>query len=113
MPRHSDLQLEDLRTVGTATARWLRAVGITTVAELRRVGAPEAYGRIECRFGRDVNLNLLYALAGALKGRPYNSFSPAEKARLRRAAGVEVGQGLPARRLSNRRLEPTRGMIKE
>lgn len=82
------LQLEDLRTVGVATARWLRAVGITSVAELRRVGAPEAYGRIACRFGRAVNLNLLYALAGALEDRPYNSFSQQEKDRLREAAGV-------------------------
>ncbi|HEY6808962.1 MAG TPA: TfoX/Sxy family DNA transformation protein [Gemmatimonadales bacterium] len=42
-------RLEDLRTVGAATARWLRAVGISTVAALRRIGAPEAYGRVEYR----------------------------------------------------------------
>jgi hypothetical protein len=82
------MELEDLRTVGVATARWLRAVGITTVAELRRVGAPEAYGRIAYAFGREVNLNLLYALAGALADRPYNSFSQSEKERLCNAAGV-------------------------
>jgi DNA transformation protein len=87
-PPNEPLELEDLRTVGRATARWLRAVGIDSVAELRRVGAPEAYGRIAYRFGRAVNVNLLYALAGALKDRPYNSFTPAEKARLCEAAGV-------------------------
>jgi DNA transformation protein len=90
------LQLEDLRTVGAATARWLRAVGITSVAELRRVGAPEAYGRIEYRFGKAVNKNLLYALAGALQDRPYNSFSAREKARLCAAAGIKArGSRIP------------------
>ena len=84
------LQLEDLRTVGAATARWLRAVGITSVAELRRVGAAEAYGRIEYQFGKAVNKNLLYALAGALQDRPYNSFSEREKAALCAAAGISA-----------------------
>ena len=74
--------------MGAATARWLRAVGITTVAELRRVGAPEAFGRISYQFGKEVNRNLLYALAGALQDRPYNSFTEREKARLCAAAGV-------------------------
>lgn len=81
-------RLEDLRTVGAVTAGWLRAVGITSVAELRRAGAVDAYGRIKFRVGKAVTLNLLYALAGALENRPYNSFTPREKQRLRRAAGV-------------------------
>ncbi|MFI5230972.1 MAG: TfoX/Sxy family protein [Gemmatimonadales bacterium] len=104
MSRVTGLQLEDLRTVGAATARWLRAVGITTVAELRRVGAPEAYGRIEFRFGAEVNLNLLYALAGALEDRAYNSFTVAEKARLRRAAGVRAKKAKTPRRKPSSRL---------
>ena len=90
MSKPKSLELEDLRTVGTATARWLRAVGIPSVAELRRVGAPLAYARIAYRFGRAVNRNLLYALAGALADRPYNSFSEAEKDRLCRAAGISL-----------------------
>src|SRR5262249_23934694 len=81
-------ELEDLRTVGTATARWLRAVGIPTVAELRHVGAVEAFGRIAYRFGKAVNRNLLYALEGALQDRPYNSFSESEKRRLCARAGL-------------------------
>jgi len=88
MKQTTPLELEDLRTVGQATARWLRAVGIPTVAELRRVGAPEAYARIAYEFGKAVNRNLLYALAGALQDRPYNSFSDREKQRLCAAAGV-------------------------
>jgi len=92
------IELEDLRTVGPATARWLRAVGIPTVAELRRVGAPQAYARIAYEFGRAVNRNLLYALAGALQDRPYNSFSPHEKQRLCAAAEVPWRGSTPKKR---------------
>jgi len=74
--------------VGAATSRWLRAVGIDSPSELRRVGAPEAYARIAYRFGKAVNRNLLYALEGALRDRPYNSFSAEEKRRLCEVAGL-------------------------
>jgi hypothetical protein len=80
--------LTSLRDVGAVSARWLRAVGIETVSDLRRVGPAEAYGRVAFRFGRAVNRNLLYALAMGLEGRAYNDATPAEKRRLCAEAGV-------------------------
>jgi DNA transformation protein and related proteins len=81
--------LRSLPDVGDTTVRWLKAVGIETVAELRRVGPAEAYGRVAFRFGSAANRNLLYALAMGLQGRKYNSASDAEKRRLCQEAGIE------------------------
>jgi hypothetical protein len=82
-----------LRDIGVASVRWLRAVGINTVSDLRCVGPAEAYGRVGFRFGRAVNRNFLYALAIGLQGRAYNDATIAEKRSLCRDAGIP----LPAR----------------
>jgi len=89
MPERRDTDLESLRNVGPASAKWLRAIGIETIAELKRVGPAEAYGRIVYRFGRAANLNLLYALATGLENRPYNDLSANEKRRLHEEAGID------------------------
>ena len=80
------------------SARWLRAVGINTVTELRRVGPVEAYGRVALRVGRAANRNLLYALAMGLQGRAYNDASLAEKGRLCHEAGIALPRATVARR---------------
>jgi DNA transformation protein len=80
--------LTSLRDIGEVSARWLHAVGIHTVSELRRVGPAEAFGRVKFRFGRAANRNLLYALAMGLQGRAYNDATPAEKRRLCAQAGI-------------------------
>ena len=80
--------LTSLRDIGEVSARWLRTVGIDTVSELRRVGPAEAFGRVQFRFGRAANRNLLYALAMGLEGRAYNDATAAEKRRLCRQAGI-------------------------
>jgi DNA transformation protein len=80
--------LTSLRDIGEVSARWLQAVGIHTVGELRRVGPAEAFGRVKFRFGRAANRNLLYALAMGLEGRAYNDATPAEKRRLCAQAGI-------------------------
>jgi hypothetical protein len=86
--RKTDDDLKSLPDVGDVTVRWLRAVGIETVTELRRVGPAEAYGRIAFRFGSAVNRNLLYALAMGLQGRKYNSATDGEKRALCEEAGI-------------------------
>jgi hypothetical protein len=86
--RKTDDDLKSLPDVGDVTVRWLRAVGIETVTELRRVGPAEAYGRVAFRFGSAVNRNLLYALAMGLQGRKYNSATDAEKRALCEEAGI-------------------------
>src|SRR5207302_57 len=92
MPRRRDLSANDeltsLRDIGAVSARWLHAVGIHTVSELRRVGPAEAFGRVTFRFGRAANRNLLYAMAMGLQGRAYNDATDDEKRRLCEEAGV-------------------------
>jgi len=85
-PRSEDLT--SLRDIGEVSTRWLHAVGIHTVSELRRVGPAEAFGRVKFRFGRAANRNLLYALAMGLEGRAYNDATAAEKRRLCAEAGI-------------------------
>ena len=87
-PASSSENLTSLRDIGEVSARWLRAVGIHTVSELRRVGPAEAFGRVKFRFGRAVNRNLLYALAMGLEGRAYNDATPTEKRRLCAEASI-------------------------
>ena len=85
---HDAADVRTLVDIGDVSARWLAAIGITTVGELRRVGAAEAYARIAYRFRGAANRNLLYALAMGLEGRKYNDVSDAEKRALCKAAGI-------------------------
>lgn len=81
-------ELAALPNLGPASARWLVGAGITTVAELRRVGAVAAFGRVAVREGSAATAGLLYALYAALEGKHWTEVTPADKARLRRAAGL-------------------------
>ena len=94
----ADTDLTTLRDIGAVSAKWLHAVGIHTVAELRRVGPAEAYGRVVFRFGKAANRNLLYALAMGLEGRAYNDATDAEKRRLCVAAGIAYPADAASRR---------------
>ena len=105
MPRRGDVataspdeSLASLPDVGAKTIAWLRAIGIESVSELRRVGPADAYARIAYRFGSAVNRNLLYALAMSLEGRKYNDATDEEKRRLCADAGIEF----PGRRKRRR-----------
>ena len=88
-PRKADDgDLTSLRDIGAVSARWVRAVGIETVGQLRRIGPAEAYARVAFRFGKEANRNLLYALAMGLQGRAYNDATEAEKRQLCADAGI-------------------------
>jgi hypothetical protein len=54
-----------IRNVGPTSAAWLRQVGIKTDAEVRAIGALEAFMKVK-RAGFKPSLNLLYALEGAV-----------------------------------------------
>ncbi|QFU15379.1 TfoX/Sxy family protein [Microvirga thermotolerans] len=54
--------------IGPATQQALKEVGIETVADLRSLGAVEAYRRLKFMAPRRVSLNALYALEAALRG---------------------------------------------
>jgi hypothetical protein len=87
-PVTSPRSLQDLKCIGPASIAWLNAIGVTTVAHLRKMGAPKAYELIAYRFGREVNRNLLYALDQSLRGHNYNDLTEARKKLLCAAAGV-------------------------
>ena len=59
-----------LRNLGPVSKRMLATAGITSVQTLRRLGAVEAYRRVRSHDPR-ASLNLLWALEGALTGRPW------------------------------------------
>ena len=83
-------EIAALRGLGPVCARWLAGIGITTAAELRRVGAVEAFGRITAREGGRPNRNLLYALYAALEDKHWTAVTADEKARLLQAAGLDA-----------------------
>ena len=82
--------LTALRYIGAVSASRLREVGIATPEALVRVGALEAYRRVNALYPRDTSLVLLYALEAALLDIPWTQLPPDLKARLRDEA---LGQG--------------------
>ncbi|MBM6594877.1 TfoX/Sxy family DNA transformation protein [Microvirga pudoricolor] len=54
--------------LGPVTEGRLREVGIATIADLRAIGAVEAYRRLKFVMPRQVSQNALYDLEAALRG---------------------------------------------
>lgn len=79
--------LTSLQNIGPVSARQLREVDIPDAKALRRLGALAAYRRLKHAFPRQVSLNMLYALEGALRGCPWNRLPPGIKERLKAKAG--------------------------
>lgn len=73
-----------LRNLGPTSARWLEAVGVRSLSDLRSLGAPEAWSRVQDA-GFNPTLNLLYALEGALRDEHWAGLPAAVKKRLRAA----------------------------
>ncbi len=53
-----------IKNIGPVSSRWLAAVGIHTLDDLREVGVLNAYNLVRSH-GYNANLNLLWALQGA------------------------------------------------
>jgi DNA transformation protein len=62
--------IAELPGLGPRSAAMLAGVGITSVAQLRRLGSVRAYARVKASEARP-SLNLLWALEGALTGLPW------------------------------------------
>jgi hypothetical protein len=75
-------ELARLRNLGPQSARWLNAVGVHTEAELRALGAVDAYRLLALR-GYRPSLNLVYAIEGALRGEHWARLAPEVRERLR------------------------------
>lgn len=67
--------------LGPASDAMLRAAGIRSVANLRRLGSVRAFLRVQAA-GQRPSLNLLWALEGALTGVPWREVARLERTRL-------------------------------
>ena len=81
----NDLPIESLRNLGPKSGEWLREAGITTIAELARLGPVVAF-RLVKQHQPKASLNLLWAMAAGLKGKDWRELSEATKRRLRKEA---------------------------
>ena len=81
----NDAPIESLLNLGPKSGQWLREAGITTIAELERLGPVVAYRLVKQRQPK-ANLNLLWALAAGLKGQDWREITEETKKRLRKEA---------------------------
>ncbi len=76
MPRHAMRShartppLSAVPNLGPKSAAMLEAAGITSLEQLRTLGAVAAYARVKAAHAR-ASLNLLWALEGAISGEPW------------------------------------------
>ena len=70
-------ELQHLKNLGKTSAQWLHAVGIHSAADLKRLGAVDAYRAVKAR-GFRASKVLLYAIEGALLDVHWNDI-PAER----------------------------------
>jgi len=84
----ADLPIESLRNLGPKSGQWLREAGITTIAELERLGPVVAFRLVKQRQPK-ASLNLLWAMAAGLKGKDWRKLSEEEKGDLKRSVEKE------------------------
>jgi DNA transformation protein and related proteins len=75
------VEIRALRNLGAASANMLARAGITSVAQLQKLGAIEAYRRVVAS-EQKASLNLLWALEGALTDRAWQDVARSERLRL-------------------------------
>lgn len=88
MSKPSERPVAALRNLGPKSALMLREAGISTIEELRVLGAVKAYARVRQLRPRGVSLNLLWALAAGLEDRDWRDLTTDEKASLQRSLGA-------------------------
>lgn len=88
----SSVPLNELPNLGPRSVAALAAAGITSLDGLRQLGAVRAYVRTR-EFSPSVSLNLLWALEGALTGRPWQEVAVADRASLLMALEDAQRQG--------------------
>lgn len=75
---HDIRPLTELPGLGPKSREMLARAGITTVAQLRQLGAVEAYVRTK-RVNTGASLNLLWGLESALTGMPWQEVARAHR----------------------------------
>ncbi|MCF7534740.1 TfoX/Sxy family protein [Pseudomonas petrae] len=73
-----DDELLGMKNLGKTSVQWLHAAGIHTIADLRRLGAIQAYRAVQVR-GFRASKALLYSLEGALSNRPWSELPQEHK----------------------------------
>lgn len=73
--------IAELANLGAKSQAMLAAAGITSLAQLRRLGSVAAYARVK-RTGANASLNLLWALEGALTGTRWQAIAKTHRTRL-------------------------------
>ncbi len=74
--------IESLPNLGPKSGQWLRDAGITTIAELERLGPVVAY-RLVKQHQPKASQNLLWAMAAGLEGKDWRELTEETKDRLR------------------------------
>ncbi len=80
-PDDLDIPIANLRNLGPSSAAWLREINVHTLADLERLGPGPAYRLVKQR-QPDASLNLLWALAAALKDIDWRQLTDAQKQQL-------------------------------
>lgn len=75
-------ELSTMRNIGPNSAAWLAAVGVSSIADVRRIGAVAAYARVK-RVRPQATLNLLWALEGAIEDRDWRQIDAEKKQQLK------------------------------
>ena len=78
---HAPADLSAVANLGPKSAAMLAAAGVTTLAQLRSLGAVTAYLRVR-RAQPKASLNLLWALEGAVSGLPWQQVAREHRTRL-------------------------------
>ena len=78
----ADAPVSSIRNLGPKTEEWFERAGITSAAQLRDVGADEAYRRLLAA-GQRPHFIGYYVLVHGLQDRAWNDFEPGEKDMLR------------------------------
>jgi DNA transformation protein and related proteins len=71
-----------IRNIGPVSSRWLAAIDVHTIDDLREIGSVNAYRLLILR-GYQVSLNLLWAMEAALGDVHWMEITPVDKDRLR------------------------------
>jgi DNA transformation protein len=78
--------LEDLPNIGKVLADRLRASGVTSSADLKRIGDAAAFNKIRHDLPADACTHTRLALAGAVRGVRWHSLDAELRARLKQEA---------------------------
>ena len=79
--------ISDMNNLGPKSAKMLAEIDIYTDADLRRIGAVEAWHRVNFFTESGMSLVGLYAMEAALLGVDWRHLSDDHKAQLKTAAG--------------------------